>query len=125
LADTAPTIYGDGEQSRDFTFVDNVVEGNVRAMEADERAAGGVYNIACGTRVSLNELLQTLRELTGSDVQAEHAPARTGDVRHSLADVSRAQIDLGYRAQVGLREGLRRTLDDVKGSAESMEDTLC
>ena len=111
LDGSRPRIFGDGEQSRDFTYVDNVVDANMRALEADERVAGQVYNVACGERVTLNALLHTLRELTGSDVEAEYDLPRAGDVRHSLADVTRAREDLGYAPQIGLREGLRRTLE--------------
>ena len=111
LDEQAPTIFGDGEQSRDFTFVDNVVDANLLALEAPGDVAGRVYNIACGERVSLNELLSRLRELTGSDVMADHQAERPGDVRHSLADISRARAELGYEPNVDLHEGLRRTLE--------------
>ena len=111
LNDQAPTVFGDGEQSRDFTFVDNVVDANMLALEARGDVAGKVYNIACGERVSLNELLDQVRELTGSGVGADHRAERAGDVRHSLADISRARAELGYEPQVDLREGLRRTLE--------------
>jgi nucleoside-diphosphate-sugar epimerase len=108
-----PVIFGDGEQSRDFTYVENVVEANVRAMTAPG-VVGEAYNIACGDRVSLNVLLATIKELTGADdVEPIHETSRPGDVRHSLADISRARADFGYCPVIGLREGLRRTVEDL------------
>lgn len=113
LAGEQPVIYGDGEQSRDFTYVENVVQGNVLAAEADG-AAGGVYNIACGQRVSLNELCGELRELIGSDIEPRYEQARPGDVKHSLADISAARAALGYEPEVLLRDGLARTIDHLR-----------
>jgi nucleoside-diphosphate-sugar epimerase len=104
-----PVIHGDGEQSRDFTYVANVVDANVLAMDAP--AVGGrVFNIACGVRITLNELLDGVKRLTASDVSAVYADARPGDVRHSLADISAAGVALGYEPKVELSEGLRLTL---------------
>ena len=103
-----PVVYGDGEQSRDFTYVENVVEANLLAMTTDG-VAGKVFNIAAGERLSLNQLLRHLGELTGADVEARYEPARPGEVRHSQADVSRAERELGYRLVVPVEEGLRRT----------------
>ena len=108
-AGRSPVIFGDGEQSRDFTYVANVVAANLLAMEAPA-AAGKVYNIACGERVTINRLVAELRDLLGSDVEPEYAPARAADVRHSLADLSRAREDLGYEPAVPLRDGLERTI---------------
>src|SRR4051794_12620782 len=106
---TPPVIFGDGEQSRDFTYVDNVVEANVTAL--DRAGVGGrVYNVACGTRVTLNELATSIRRETGATVSPVHVAARPGDVRHSLADVSRAREELGYEPVVTLDEGLRPTV---------------
>lgn len=113
LAGEQPLIYGDGEQSRDFTYVENVVQGNLLAAEADG-VAGRVYNIACGRRVSLNELFGELRELIGADLQPRYTQARPGDVKHSLADISAARADLGYEPEVLLREGLSRTIDHLR-----------
>lgn len=111
LSNEKPIIYGDGEQSRDFTYVDNVVEANVRAAET-EKGVGQVINIANGQSVTLNELLNQLKTLTGNtDVQAEYHEPRTGDVRHSLADISRAHEFLNFEPRVGLREGLNLTID--------------
>ena len=108
LADEAPVIYGDGEQSRDFTYVDNAVDANLLAAKA-EGVAGRAYNIACGERISLNALLDELRSLTGKAIEAEYMPDRPGDVRHSLADISAAERDLSYSPAVDVMEGLRRT----------------
>ena len=102
-----PTIYGDGEHSRDFTYVDNVVSANLLACTA-EGAAGEVFNCACGDRVSLNDLVAVLNEALGTDVVAEHAEDRPGDVKHSLADIGKAKEMLGYRVLVPFDEGLAR-----------------
>ena len=111
-----PVIFGDGEQSRDFTYVDNVVQANLRAAEAQE-AVGRVINIGNGQRTTLNELLQELKSLTGkSEVEVDYRPARSGDVRHSLADTQRARELLGFEPRIGLREGLQLTIDWWKQS---------
>jgi UDP-glucose 4-epimerase len=106
---TPPVIHGDGEQTRDFTYIENVARANFAAIE-NPRATGGVFNIGCGTRVSVNELWRVMAELSGSKMEPRYAPARTGDVPHSLADIGRAREGLGYEPSVDLREGLRRTL---------------
>lgn len=106
-----PIIYGDGEQSRDFTYITNVVDANKRAAETT-RGLGQVINIANGERVTINQVLELLKEITGhTDVAAEYKEERTGDILHSLADISRAQEFLGYEPGVGLKEGLRLTVD--------------
>jgi nucleoside-diphosphate-sugar epimerase len=111
-----PVIYGDGEQSRDFTYIDNVVSANLKAAEAKE-GIGHVFNIANGERVTLNQLLAELKDLTGNpQVTAEHKEPRVGDVRHSFADVTAAKQLLGYESKVGLRDGLQRTIDWWKTS---------
>jgi nucleoside-diphosphate-sugar epimerase len=111
-----PTIYGDGEQSRDFTYVSNVVDANLRAAESSA-AVGKVLNIANGKSVTINQLLDTLKDLTGkTQVAAEYRPARLGDVRHSLADLTLAMSVLGYAPHVELEEGLRRTFEWWKQS---------
>jgi nucleoside-diphosphate-sugar epimerase len=108
----APTIYGDGTQSRDFTHIDDVVAANIRALQAPPAtAAGRIYNIACGRQVSLNELVAQLNDILGTQLEAEHLDPRPGDVKHSLADVGRAERELGFTAAVGLDEGLRRTIE--------------
>lgn len=109
-----PTIFGDGEQSRDFTYVDNVVEANLLAMEV-QGVTGKVYNVACGDRVTLNQLYGELRQLLDSNVDPRYADARRGDVKHSLADIGRARAELGYQPSVSLREGLRRTIEYPAG----------
>jgi len=109
LEGTRPVIYGDGSQTRDFTFVANVVDGVLRAAEAP--AVGGeVFNIATGGRVSLNELLATLKKIIGSDVEPIYQDARMGEVRDSQADITKAERLLGYRPIVTLDEGLRQTV---------------
>ena len=104
-----PVIYGDGEQTRDFTYVANVVDGVLRAAEAP-LAVGEVMNVATGGRISLNDLLKTLQTLTGSTGKARYEEGRAGDVRDSQADISKAERILGYRPLVALDEGLGRTL---------------
>jgi UDP-glucose 4-epimerase len=109
LEGRSPTVYGDGEQSRDFCFIDNVVEANLRAADA-EGASGKVFNIACGTGTSLNRVLALLGEALGRPVVALYEPRRAGDVRHSLADISQAKTVLGYTAAVNFVAGLGKTL---------------
>jgi len=106
----SPTIYGDGTQSRDFTHIDDVVTANLLAMAAVD-IGGRIFNIACGREVSLNELVAELNTVLGTEIQAAHVPPRPGDVKHSLADASRAAHELGFRAAVHFGEGLRRTID--------------
>jgi UDP-glucose 4-epimerase len=105
-----PIIYGDGEQTRDFTYVANVVDGVLRACTAPD-AAGEVINVACGTRISLNELLRVMNIVVGTNLRAVYREARAGDVRDSQADISKAKALLGYTPIVALEEGLRHTLD--------------
>ena len=105
-----PVIYGDGEQTRDFTYVANVVDGVLRACEAPG-ASGEVINVATGGRVSLNELLKTMNGIVGTKIEAIYRAPRAGDVRDSQADISKAKRLLGFAPSVGLEDGLRRTLD--------------
>ena len=105
-----PTIYGDGEQTRDFTYVRNVVDGTLRACTA-ERAVGRVLNVSCGGRTSLNTLYRMMREHTGSDLEPLFTDPRVGDVRDSQADITRARELMGYEPIVSLEEGLRLTMD--------------
>lgn len=109
LAGERPLIHGDGEQSRDFCFIDNVVSANLLA--ARSRTQGEVVNVACGARVTLNQLLGIINERLGTNVTAEYGPARAGDVRHSLADISAAQKLLGYEVKYDLRAGLAKTIE--------------
>lgn len=106
-----PTIYGDGQQSRDFTYISNVVDANLKAAES-ESAVGQVINIANGQRVTINQVFEMVKKLTGrTNLQAQYAPTRTGDVRDSLADLSLARALLAYEPRVQLEEGLRSTID--------------
>ena len=109
LAGAAPTVFGDGGQSRDFVYVDNVVEANMRACTTPG-IAGRVYNIGCGRSASLLELVAALNRVLGTAIEPEFAPARPGDVRISLADITRAQRELGYEPVVHFEEGLEQTL---------------
>ncbi|MGA8431626.1 MAG: SDR family oxidoreductase [Candidatus Sulfotelmatobacter sp.] len=112
LAGRQPTIYGDGEQSRDFTYIDNVVEANLLACSApQDKAAGKIFNIATGERITLNETFKILQRLTGFAGAAKHAGERGGDIKHSLADISKAEKLLGYRPHVRFEEGLKKTVD--------------
>jgi nucleoside-diphosphate-sugar epimerase len=116
LENKAPTIYGDGEQTRDFTYVANVVDGVLRAVNAPG-AAGAVVNVATGSRISLNRLFEEMRRLTGSSVHVAHGLARHGDVKDSQADITRARILLGYEPLVSFEEGLRHTIDWYRAEA--------
>jgi nucleoside-diphosphate-sugar epimerase len=111
-----PTIYGDGEQTRDFTYVSNVVDGVLRACEARD-AAGEVINVATAGRISLNQLLDVMNEIVGSHVRPIYREARAGDVKDSQADISKAKTLLGYSPAVSLAEGLRHTLDWCRARA--------
>jgi nucleoside-diphosphate-sugar epimerase len=107
---TSPVIFGDGEQTRDFTYVDNVVQANLLAIQAPE-AVGKVYNVAYGESVTLNRLVQLIGEVTGRELIVEYAAPRAGDVRHSRADITLARTELGYEPEVDFSEGLRRTAE--------------
>ena len=111
-----PIIYGDGGQTRDFTYVANVVDGVLRACEAP-RASGEVINVACGTRISLNELLRVMNRIVGTNLEAIYKEERAGDVRDSQADISKAKTLLGYTPSVDLEEGLRHTLAWCQGES--------
>jgi UDP-glucose 4-epimerase len=111
-----PTIYGDGEQSRDFTYVDNAVEANLLACQAPAaQAAGKVFNIATGRRATLNETFKLLQGITSYSGSPIYAPERGGDIKHSLADISKAEAALGYKPKVDFEEGLRRTVEWYRG----------
>ena len=110
LNNEAPTIFGDGEQSRDFTYIANVVDANLRAAEAAE-AVGQVMNLGIGQRITLNQLFEELQKIIGTNLKPNYSPTRAGDVRHSLADIARAENLLGYCPLVGLAEGLKYTVD--------------
>ncbi len=107
-----PAIYGDGEQSRDFTYIDNAVEANLLACKAPaEKVAGQVFNTATGRRVTLNETFKLLQGLTSYHGQPKYGPERGGDIKHSLADISKIEAGLGYKPVVDFEEGLRRTVE--------------
>lgn len=110
LDNRQPVIYGDGLQSRDFTYVDNVVQANILAATADD-VSGKVYNAACGSSTELLQLLRRICELLGKPFDPVYAAPRIGDVKHSWADISAAQKDLGYQVQIELDEGLRKTIE--------------
>ncbi|MCP4571275.1 MAG: SDR family oxidoreductase [bacterium] len=105
-----PVIHGDGEQSRDFTYIDNVVGANLAAAAAAPEAGGRSYNIALGGSVSVNEMCTRIRSLLGSEIEPQHVDSRAGDVRHSRAGIELAQEHLGYKDSVDLEEGLARTV---------------
>jgi UDP-glucose 4-epimerase len=105
-----PVIFGDGEQSRDFTFVKNVVEANILAAKA-EKASGHMFNIACGQRITLNQLVEKLKKILDSPLNPIYTDPRPGDVKHSLADISMAERILNYRPKYSMEEGLKETVD--------------
>ena len=109
LKDSPATVFGDGEQSRDFTYVDNVVEANLLAARA-KKLQGEVVNIACGQRVTVNETIKIINELLGKNIEPIYAPPRPGDVRHSLADIKLAEKIIGYKPTVPFREGLEKSI---------------
>jgi UDP-glucose 4-epimerase len=112
LSGQQPTMFGDGEQSRDFTYIDNAVEANLLACKAPAgKVAGKVFNVATGRRVTLNETFKLLQNLTSYNGSPLHGAERGGDIKHSLADISQAEQCLGYKAAVDFEEGLRRTVD--------------
>lgn len=120
LAGEAPQVHGDGEQSRDFTYIDNVVAANLLAAAAPaEKVAGKMMNVATGTRVTLNQVLELLRPMLNYQGPVHYGPPRAGDVQHSLADISRAQQLLGYQPHVSFEAGLARTVDWYRSLAKS------
>jgi UDP-glucose 4-epimerase len=119
LAGETPTIYGDGEQSRDFTFIQNVVHGNLLASEAPaERVSGKVFNLATGSRITLNQAVEIMRKATGYGGEVRYAPERSGDVKHSLAGIGLARQCFGYEPLVEFEEGLVRTVDWYRTAAK-------
>jgi nucleoside-diphosphate-sugar epimerase len=116
LAGEGATIFGDGKQTRDFIFVQDAVRANLLAADA-VRASGAVINVATGRRISLNDLWRAIREIMGVTAPSRHAAARVGDVRDSVADISRARELLGFEPAVDLREGLRRTAESFSQKA--------
>src|SRR6266852_2143798 len=115
-----PTIFGDGTQSRDFTYIDNTVEANLLAAKAPSaQAAGQVFNVATGERFDLNQTFQLLKKIIGYQGDIKYAPERAGDVKHSLADLSRTEKHLGYKTKVNFEEGLRRTVEWYRGQQKA------
>lgn len=112
--DKAPTMNGDGEQTRDFTYVENAVQANVRAMFAPKEAVNEVFNIAFGERISLNTLWSSLREISGKNIDAVYGPNRRGDVRDSLANIDKAKELLGYNPLFSVQDGMKVTWDYFK-----------
>jgi len=112
-----PVIYGDGEQSRDFTFVRNVVEANLLACQSDI-SGGGVINIACGQSFSLNQLVSLLNQIIGTNIKPEYGQAKPGDVKHSLADISKAKKLLGYKPRISFAEGMKKTVEWFRNQKE-------
>jgi nucleoside-diphosphate-sugar epimerase len=110
----SPIVYGDGGQSRDFTYIDNAVDANLRACDAPATAVGGAYNIACGKSATLLEMLSVIGRITGKTIHPVHEPGRPGDVRDSLADITAARRHLGYAPNIDLEEGLRRTAASLR-----------
>jgi len=118
LEGNSPTIYGDGEQSRDFTFIRNVVKANIMACDANTQGAK-VYNIACGDRFDLNHLYGRLKTLLESDLDVQYGPVRTGDVKHSQADIGAASRELGFGVDIGFAAGLETTVSWYKGQGRA------
>ena len=105
-----PTIWGDGTSSRDFTYIDNVVQANLLACEM-KNAPGHIINIACGRAFSINEMVEKLNGILGTNIPGDHGPEKKGEVKHSLADIGKAKKILGYEPKIGFEEGLRRTVE--------------
>jgi nucleoside-diphosphate-sugar epimerase len=123
LSNRRPVIYGDGEQTRDFTYVANAIEANILAAAADG-IAGKAFNVACGERISLNRVLANLAELAGTEVEADYRPPRAGDIKHSLADISAARSQLGYTSPVSFEDGLERTFEHYRSLGERARNDL-
>ncbi len=110
LKDKPPTIYGDGEQSRDFTYIENVVEANLLAAGA-KQTKGEVVNIACGEAITVNEIVAMINKITGKSVKPKYVPARKGDVKHSLADITAAKKLIGFKPVVSFKDGLKKAIE--------------
>jgi UDP-glucose 4-epimerase len=117
-----PTIFGDGETSRDFTYIDNAVSANLRACSVPAaECAGRVFNCATGRRITLNETFTAMKKLTGYKGTVKYAPERSGDIKHSLADITLAQKHLGYKVLVNFEDGLERTVEWYKSQAQTVD----
>jgi nucleoside-diphosphate-sugar epimerase len=119
IAGKQPTVYGDGEQTRDFTFIANVVDANWKAATS-ANVAGQAFNIGCGTQTSLNQLIGKLNQILGGQLEPKYEPARKGDVRNSVADISKAQTMLGYSPTTSLEAGLRRVVDWYRSGSDAV-----
>ncbi len=119
LAESAPVIFGDGEQTRDFTYIENVVQANMLALDAPADALGRVFNIGCGDRITVNALWQEIASAIGVEIEPTYVPTRAGDVRDSLASLDLAHELLSYEPRVGLREGLERTVASFRLPADT------
>ena len=117
LSGQSPTVFGDGQQTRDFTYIDNIVHINLLAMQAG-KISGQVVNAACGDQISVNQVIRTINEILGTSVQPRYAPPRAGDVRHSCANATLAKELLGFEPQVTFEEGLRRAIDYYRSVAQ-------
>lgn len=114
LSGNSPTIFGDGEQSRDFTYVDNVVKANLLFSELPkEKVCGQTFNVACGSRYTVNDLVSNLNNILGTSIKPEYKPERPGDIKHSHADISKAKF-LGYNPHISFKDGLRKTVEYYK-----------
>jgi nucleoside-diphosphate-sugar epimerase len=117
-----PTIFGDGQTSRDFTYIDNAISANLLACSAPAaECAGRVFNCATGRRITLNETFDALKQLTGYEGSVKYGPERGGDIKHSLADITEAQKHLGYKVLVNFEDGLRRTVEWYKSQGQPVE----
>ncbi|MDN5301099.1 MAG: UDP-N-acetylglucosamine/UDP-N-acetylgalactosamine 4-epimerase [Thermoanaerobacteraceae bacterium] len=116
LKGESPIIYGDGEQSRDFTYIDNVVEANILAATSEKVGHGEIINIACGKRISLNQLVQKINKILGTDIRPIYDKPRVGDVKHSLASIKKAEELLGYSVKVNFEDGLKKVIEWYKRS---------
>lgn len=117
----APTIYGDGYQSRDFTYVDNVVEANLKACRAKSEIAGNVFNVGCGQIRTLIEIYEIISALLGKNITPHFADERAGDIRHSMTDISKSQTLLGYSPKYDFEQGITATIDWYKSNREAWD----
>lgn len=115
MNDEQPTIFGDGEQTRDFTFVQNVIEGNILAMKHKSKFSGDVFNVAASSPITVNNLVKTINLLLKKDIKSIYVPHRKGDILHSFADIKKAKEKIGYLPKVSFEEGLKRTLGFLSG----------
>ncbi len=120
LQDSRPTIFGDGEQSRDFTYIANTVSANIKAAENDQ-VRGEIMNVACGERYTLLDMLKYLNDIIGTNIEPILTDPRPGDIKHSMADISKSETLLGYKTLVGFREGLEKTVEHFRPQVQSAQ----